>query len=118
MPEEVKDKEINYLLGTFNRVQYDKDRFKVIIGVEKYLFGIVSGVNSASAPFSKLMQYKTLYGTLRDLDYKIKISFTKAIEYAYSERLQEDFTLFQESSIEETYSYYFIENALFRTSNL
>jgi len=60
MPEEVKDKEINYLLGTFNRVQYDKDRFKVIIGEEKYLFGIVSGVNSASAPLSKLMQYKSL----------------------------------------------------------
>lgn len=118
MPEEVQDKEINYLLDKVNRVQYDKDRFKVIIGEEKYLFGIVSGVNSASAPLSKLMQYKTLYDTLRDLDYKIKISFTKAIEYAYSDRLQENFTLFQDSSIEETYSYYFIENALFRTSSL
>ena len=99
MPEEVQDKEINYLLDKVNRVQYDKDRFKVIIGEEKYLFGIVSGVNSASAPLSKLMQYKTLYDTLRDLDYKIKISFTKAIEYAYSDRLQENFTLFQDSSI-------------------
>lgn len=73
MPEEVQDKEINYLLDTFNGVQYDKDRFKVMIGEEKYLFGVVSGVNSASAPLSKLMQYKTLYDTLRDLDCKIEI---------------------------------------------
>jgi hypothetical protein len=118
MSEEVQDKEIKYLLDTVNGVQYNKKRFKVMIGEEKYLFGIVSGVNSAAAPLSKLMQYKTFYDTIGDLDYKIKISFTKAIEYAYSDRLQEDFSLFQESSMEETYAYYFIENALFRTSSL
>jgi len=118
MSEEVQDKEIKYLFDTVNGVQYNEKRFKVMIGEEKYLFGVVSGVNSAAAPLSKLMQYKTLYDTSRDLDYKIKISFTKAIEYAYSDRLQEDFSLFQESSMEETYAYYFIENALFRTSSL
>lgn len=116
MSEEMQDKEIKNLLDTVNGVQYNKKRFKVMIGEEKYLFGIISGVNSAAAPISKLMQYKTLYDTLKDLDYKIKISFTKAIEYAYSDRL--DFRQFQESSMEETYAYYFIENALFRTSSL
>lgn len=89
-----------------------------MLGDNKYIFGIVSGKQfSTPAPFSKLMQYKTLYDTLRDLDYKIKISFVKAIELAYSEVFN-DFNLFEENSTEEQNTYYFIENALFRTSIL
>ncbi len=113
-----QDKEIEYLLDIINSVQYSKKRFKLMLGDNKYIFGIVSGKQfSTSAPFSKLMQYKTLYDTLRDLDYKIKISFVKAIELAYSEVFN-NFNLFEENSTEEQHTYYFIENALFRTSIL
>ena len=63
------------------------------------------------------MKYKTLYDTLRDLDYKIKISFCKAIELAYSDAFNE-FSLFEESTTEQQNTYYYIENALFRTSIL
>lgn len=115
---EQKDKEIEYLLNIINNVQYSKKRFKLTFGDDKYLFGVVSGIQmSTPAPFSKLMQYKTLYDTLRDLDYKIKISFFKAIELAYSE-IFNDFSIFKENSTEQQNTYYFIENALFRTSTL
>lgn len=58
--------------------------FNLMYGENRYVFGVVSGKEAiGAAPFSKLMKYKTLYDTLRDLDYKIKISFFKAIELAY-----------------------------------
>lgn len=112
------NEEIKYLLDVTNSIQYHKQRFKLMCGEDRYIFGIVSGKHiPGPAPFSKLMQYKTLYDTLRDLDYKIKISFYKAIELAYSEVFNE-FSLFEESSTEQQNTYYFIENALFRTSIL
>jgi hypothetical protein len=88
-----------------------------MMGNEKFLFGIVSTPNNP-APFSELMQYKTIYDTLRDLDYKIKISFEKAIYYSYSSNVQNNFSILNNSSEEETMAYYYIENALFRTSSL
>ncbi|MDO4302016.1 MAG: hypothetical protein Q4D26_11590 [Clostridia bacterium] len=113
------DKETEYLLSIVNSVQYNKYRFKLMCGNDRYVFGIVSGSNfNEPAPFSKLMQYKTFYDTLRDLDYKIKISFFKAIEYAYSDELIDNFSIFRENTTIEMDTYYFIENAMFRTSSL
>ena len=118
MMQTQEDKEKEYLLNIVNSIQYNKKRFRLMLGDDKYIFGIISGKQiSAPSPFSKLMQYKTLYDTLRDLDYKIKISFVKAIELSYSDVFK-NFSLFEESSIDEQNTYYFIENALFRTSIL
>lgn len=112
------DEEIKYLLDIINDVQYHKHRFKLMCGEDRYVFGVVSGKEALGpAPFSKLMKYKTLYDTLRDLDYKIKISFCKAIELAYSDAFNE-FSLIEESTTEQQNTYYYIENALFRTSIL
>ena len=88
-----------------------------MIGEDRFLFGIVSAGDS-EAPFGRLMQYKTLYDTLIDLDWKIKFSFDKAIEYAYSEPVQNNFSIFRVETEEERNAYYYIENALFRTSSL
>lgn len=109
--------EKEYLEAKINEVKYNDSRFKMTIGSDRYVFGIISGQDS-KAPFSKLLQYKTIYDTLKDVDYKLKISFEKAIEFAYSEAVQNDFSLFKEGSYEETMAYYYIENALFRTSSL
>ena len=114
-----KQEEIEYLLNIVNKVRYSKNRFKLMCGEEKYIFGVVSGTNmSEPAPFSKLMQYKTLYDALRDLDYKVKLSFFKAIELSYSDEIMRNFSIFKENTIEEMDTYYFIENALYRTSIL
>jgi hypothetical protein len=109
--------EKKYLKEKVNEVKYNDNRFKLTIGSDRYVFGIISGQDS-KAPYSKLLQYKTIYDTLKDIDYKLKISFEKAIEFAYSEAVQSDFSIFNKGSYEETMAYYYIENALFRTSSL
>jgi len=109
--------EKKYLEAKVNEVNYNDNRFKLTIGNDRYIFGIISGKDS-NAPLSKLLQYKTIYDTLKDIDYKLKISFEKAIEFAYSETLQSDFSIFKKGFYEETMAYYYIENALFRTSTL
>ena len=110
-------KEKEYFNNKLSQVIYNPNRFKVLIGEDRFLFGIVSAGDS-EAPFSRLMQYKTLYDTLMDLDWKIKFSFDKAIEYAYSEPVQNNFSIFRVETEEERNAYYYIENALFRISSL
>lgn len=109
--------EINYLESELSEISYNPNRFKLMIGEEKFLFGVISA-NNSEAPFGKLMQYKTIYDTLRDLDWKIKLSFDKSIKYAYSDPVQKDFSPFKTESDEEKFAFYYIENALFRTSSL
>lgn len=111
------NKEVEYLLSKMNEIYYNENRFRVLIEKDKYIFGVVSTENEPSY-ISKIIQYKTIYETICDLDFKIKLSFKKAIEYAYSTNVQEQFSLLKNSSVEEIYSYYYIENALFRTSSL
>lgn len=109
--------EINYFKSRLSEVSYNPNRFKLMIGEDKFLFGAIFA-NDNEAPFGKLMQYKTLYDTLKDLNWKIKLSFDKAIKYAYSEPVQNDFSLFKTESDQERWAFYYIENALFRTSSL
>ena len=111
------EKEKEYFNNKLSQVIYNPNRFKVLVGEDRFLFGIVSAGDS-EAPFGRLMQYKTLYDTLIDLDWKIKFSFDKAIEYAYSEPVQNNFSIFRVETEEERNAYYYIENALFRTSSL
>lgn len=110
-------REINYLESKLSEVSYNPNRFKLMIGEDKFLFGVISA-NHSEAPFGKLMQYKTIYDTLRDLDWKIKLSFDESIKYAYSGPVQKDFSLLKAESDEERFAFYYIENALFRTSSL
>ncbi len=110
-------REINYLESKLSEVSYNPNRFKLMFGDGKFLFGVISA-NHNEAPFGKLMQYKTIYDTLRDLDWKIKLSFDESIKYAYSEPVQKDFSLFKAESDEERLAFYYIENSLFRTSIL
>ena len=109
--------EIEYLKGKILSIKYNEDRFQISLGGDKYIFGVTSPIGKETN-ISKLMQYKTLYDTLFDLDWKIKLSFHEGIKYAYSDPVQNDFSLFTINSEEEKLSYYFIENALFRTSSL
>lgn len=109
--------EVEYLKSKIAEVSYNPERFKVFLGEDRFLFGVTSPEGN-EAPFSRLMQCKTIYDTLRDLDWKIKISLKKGIEYAYSESVQKSFSLISINSEEESLAYYYIENALFRTSSL
>lgn len=114
---EFLNEEINYLRMKCSEVSYSPNRFKLFIGEDRYLFGVISSKDKSS-PFSKLMKYKTIYDTLIDLDWKIKFCFDKAIEYAYSDTLQKKFSMIITECEEERLAYYYIENSLFRISSL
>lgn len=114
---EIKNKAVEYLKKKISEVSYSSERFKLYFGEDKFLFGVISPKDN-EAPFSKLMQYKTIYDTLIDLDWKLKISFEKGIKYTYSKPVQENFSIVNINSEEEKLAYYYIENALFRTSSL
>lgn len=101
------EKEKEYFNNKLSQVIYNPNRFKVLIGEDRFLFGVVSAGDS-EAPFGRLMQYKTLYDTLIDLDWKIKFSFDKAIEYAYSEPVQNNFSIFRVETEEERNAYYYM----------
>lgn len=58
--------EINYLENKLSEISYNPNRFKLMIGKDKFLFGVISA-NNSEVPFGKLIQYKTIYDTLRDL---------------------------------------------------
>ncbi|WP_431026736.1 Cthe_2314 family HEPN domain-containing protein [Lysinibacillus sp. LZ02] len=111
-------KEIEYLEGKLNEIQYDSNLFKVRFGENKYIFGITSADNNMASGLGGIMQYNTLYQTLIDLDIKIKISFREAIRFAYSENVLKNFSIIEMKTNEEIWGYYYIENALFRTSSL
>ena len=112
-----KSEEIKYLTKNLSEISYSQRRFNIFWGENKYVFGATSSKGKETA-LSKVSQYKTLYDTIQDLDWKIKKSFVIAINHAYSEEVQENFNLITINSQEEQLAYYYIENALFRTSSL
>ncbi|WP_195616937.1 hypothetical protein [Clostridium paraputrificum] len=82
--------EIEYLEELISSVSYQPDRFRLYIGKDRYLFGTLSPDDKETV-ISRLMQIKTLYDTLKDLDWKIKVSLEKSLKFAYTKSVQEDF---------------------------
>lgn len=110
------NEEITYLANKYNEINYYPDRFKIFLGSDKYLCGVLSPKDK-KCPLSQFTDYSTLYNTIVDLDWKIKLSFNESIKYAYSDLLKNEFNPLQ-STDEESMAYYYIENSLFRTSIL
>lgn len=111
-------REIEYLERKLNEIHYDSNLFKIMFGENKFIFGITSADNDMATELGEIMKYNTLYQTLIDLDMKIKISFREAIDFAYSENVLKNFSILESKMDEEILAYYYIENALFRTSSL
>ena len=105
--------EKDYFNTKLSQVVFNPNRFELLFGDNKYLFGYLSGAHREN-PFSRLMQYKTLYDTVVDLDWKIKLSFEKAINYSYSESVLKEYSIIKSATNEERIALYYIENALFR----
>jgi|UniRef100_UPI003FEF615C hypothetical protein len=109
--------EIKYLLETLSAVKYNRNRFTLFCGDNKFIFGVFSA-KGEDFPIAKSLQYKTIYDTLIDINQKIHYSFKKAIEYSYSDALQNNFNIISnEISEEEMLAFYYLENAMFRTSS-
>ena len=116
MNEQYK-KEIQYLSSLITSVQYAPKAFTIVQSDGKYIFGMTS-VPGKEIPLSKILEYKTLYDTLVDLDEKIKFSLETATGYSYSPSVIKDFDMLKKSSGDEWMAYYHIENAVFRTSSM
>ncbi len=110
-------KEKQQLYSKFSGIVY-KQRFKIMYGDDKMIFGVMS-TNEQDSKMSKTLKYKTIYDTLVALDKNIKFSFEQAIHFAFSENATKNFHLVTNNNCEEEFlAYYFIENSLFRTSIL
>lgn len=110
------NKEISYFQSKLLSVTYNSNRFEIKDN-SNIIVGIISK-KGVEVPFNKAMQFQTIYKTLIDLDWKIKLSFENAIKYTYSDSVVNNFSLIRTSTEEEKFAYYYIENALFRTSSL
>ena len=76
--------EIKYLVNLIDSVQYLPNAFTIVQNDGKYVFGITS-VPSHELPISKILEYKTLYETLCDLDTKVKYSLYVPIGLCYND---------------------------------
>jgi hypothetical protein len=61
---------------------------------------------------------KSIIDTVINLDKKVIYSLKKAISYSYCEEVTKNFNLTDKISEEEFLSFYYIENAMYRTSTL
>jgi len=103
--------EIAYLKKLVNDVIYDLDMFTV-----KYGDGdkVIMGVLSQSKQVGDFFEYKTLFDTVIDVDWKVKKSLMSAIDYAYKDNLSK-FNPALPITTNEREAAYFTENAVFRT---
>ncbi len=115
MQEEQKNRERKGLIEILSSINFSTNYFHMGIGDDKYIFGVVTPKGEDNT-LSKISEYNTLYKTLQDIDWKIKVSLNKAIEYAFLDSVYENFNMLAEGSYEEKMAYYYIENALYRTS--
>lgn len=109
--------EIKYLVNLIDSVQYLPNAFTIVQNDGKYVFGITS-VPSHELPISKILEYKTLYETLCDLDTKVKYSLGLAIKYSYSRYTMKKFDILKKPKGKEWLAYYYIENAASRISSI
>ncbi|MDU7943499.1 MAG: Cthe_2314 family HEPN domain-containing protein [Streptococcus salivarius] len=108
-----------YILEKIYEVEYNPSRFNIRYDeTDKYILGFTTPIPRKETFVSKFIKCKTLYDTLVDLDFKIKISLKEALRYSSSKVLKETFNFFDSPSEDEKYAYYYIENALFRTASL
>jgi len=115
MCEERRIKEQKYLRSLLYSFEYDEDLFEITDN-DKFLIGAVLG--DKNNDLSKAMQYRMLYHKLIDLNKKIQMSLSKAIELAYLDEKHNDTYLYEPLSETAFLTDYYIENALFRVECL
>lgn len=104
------EKEITYLKGLVDEIQYQEDLFTIYLGEGKIVFGAFMMEPSQDKFFS----YRTVYSTILDVDKKIKLSLNYAIDWAYKVNMDK-FNPFSKMDENEHFAIYYTENAVFRT---
>lgn len=106
--------EKKYFQDIIESVQYERNAFTIWYGDEKIIIGALIPEESDA---QKFFSYATIYHTLLDVDWKIKYSLYKAIDYAESADFQK-WNPIKPASKNEKMALYYVENAIFRTEVL
>jgi hypothetical protein len=112
----IKEKE--YLMTVFTDKLPNDNPFIIRVAEDKEMFIISPGANVFGSELNKISQFRDLYSTVLDLRNKIGYSLEKAIEYAYSDEVMENYNTLHTSGNNEWLAYYFIENAMFRVETM
>ncbi len=107
------ENEIKYLKSLIVDIENKFQKLSIPYAPGKVIMGVI-GTSDVSDYYSS----KTVVDTVLSLDKKIKLSLDKAIEYAYSEVVLNNFNPILEGGEEEFLAYYYIENAIYRTSTI
>ena len=110
----MKDEEKQYFEDTISSVHYEKNAFTLWYGDEKIIMGALI---PEETEVQKFFSYATIYHTLLDVDWKIKLSLHEAVKYAETVDFQK-WNPITTPSENEKIALYYIENAIFRTEVL
>lgn len=110
----MKNEEAEYLLSMIESVHYDENAFTIWYGDDKVILGAIMHDDSETQHF---FDYATIYHTIIDLDWKIKISLKMAIDSADVISFEEWNPINPPSKIEKMAIYY-TENGIFRLAVL
>lgn len=112
----MENQEIKYLRGLLDEIDPDKYDFRLKWTEDKEIIGVFNKTEDKT--ISDLYKNETFYRTFLNINEKIHYSLKHAIVHSYSEEVEKDFSMFGNSSEEVMLSFYYIENAIFRTSTL
>lgn len=107
----------DYLEKLYRSVEYPSKWMHISVGDDKYIWGAMSPKGKENM-VTKAVKYRTLFRTVLDLDWKIKISFDNALIYGTSDEVKEKFQPMRPPCHDEKISIYYMENALLRVSIL
>lgn len=110
----MEQEEKKYFQDIIDSVQYEKNAFTIWYGDEKIIMGALIPEDS---DVQKFFSYATIYHTLIDVDWKIKFSLYKAIDFAETVDFQM-WNPIKPPSEDEKMALYYVENAIFRTEVL
>ncbi len=102
-------KEIDYLKKLINDVDYDTNKFIFPFDDNgKEIFGVFS----PNTQMGRTFEYKTVFETILEVDWAVKISFLSAIDYEY---INDDFNPLSPPTQNQRNAAYYTENGVFRT---
>ncbi len=111
-------KETGYLMTVFADKLPDDNPFIIRVSEDREMFIISPGDNAIGTELDKISKFKDIYSTVLDLKNKIGYSLKKAIEYAYSDEVRDNYNMLHSSGDNEWLAYYYIENAMFRVETM
>lgn len=112
----MENNEIKYLKGLLDEIDPDKYDFRLKWTEGKEVIGVFSMAEDKA--ISDLYKNETFYRTFLNINEKIHYSLKQAIEYSYTDEVMNDFNMFGKSTKNEMLAFYYVENAIFRTSTL